>query len=89
MGAFGGADGARQPVELVDTLARLQGRPRELADADKADVGPFHEREVGLPAAFRPLLRIPGHPQEQRLALWLLGSGHGPQGQRKTCRQGH
>ena len=40
--------------------------PGELGDADEADVGGFHEGEVGVPAGFGPLLGIPGGAEVER-----------------------
>jgi len=70
---FGGPDRTVQPVQIVVAFGGLEFGPCELADADEADVGGFHQGEVGVPAGFWPLLGIPGGSKVKR--RWLCGWG--------------
>ena len=65
---------ALKPVEIVLAFGGFEFGPGEFADADEADVGGFHEGEVGVPAGFGPLLGIPGGAEVE---CWGIGDRRG------------
>ena len=56
-------DRAREPVEIIAPVLRLETRPSELADADEGKAGLAHAARVFGPQIFRPMFRIIADPE--------------------------
>ena len=56
----GGGDCVIQPVEIVVAFCRLHAAPGKFAHAHQVNARLLHERKIGFPADFGPLLGIPG-----------------------------
>ena len=58
-----GSDGVVEPIEVVLAFFGLHAAPGKLRDTNHVNAGLLHQREIGVPARFRPLFGIPGRAE--------------------------